>query len=107
MAYPLDSLASLARPDGGWGYVADQPAHLEPTCLALLALRPEAEQFRGQTLESFDRGINIDDIIPDFALSDGGAHRGGGSSHSVATEIDGPSHSCSDIGDDSLGSLSL
>jgi uncharacterized protein (DUF362 family) len=35
----------MALPDGGWGYVADQPAHLEPTCLALLALRPEAERF--------------------------------------------------------------
>src|SRR5207237_4238482 len=43
--HPLDDLAALAHPDGGWGYVADQPAHLEPTCLALLALRPEAERF--------------------------------------------------------------
>src|SRR5437899_2157412 len=41
----LQELVSLARPEGGWGYRPDQPAHLEPTCLALLALRPEAERF--------------------------------------------------------------
>jgi uncharacterized protein (DUF362 family) len=34
----LDSLASLAHADGGWGYAPGQPAHLEPTCLGLLAL---------------------------------------------------------------------
>src|SRR5437764_185269 len=45
MSHLLDPLAALAHTDGGWGYVADQPAHLEPTCLALLALRPEAERF--------------------------------------------------------------
>src|SRR6266478_4311687 len=45
MSHPLDPLAALAHSDGGWGYVADQPAHLEPTCLALLALRPEADRF--------------------------------------------------------------
>jgi uncharacterized protein (DUF362 family) len=38
-------LASLAAPDGGWGYVAGQPAHLEPTCLALLALAAEPDRF--------------------------------------------------------------
>jgi uncharacterized protein (DUF362 family) len=45
MKSPLEVLAGLAHADGGWGYVADQPAHLEPTCLALLALRPEAKSF--------------------------------------------------------------
>ena len=40
----LQELVSLAHPEGGWGYRPDQPAHLEPTCLALLALRPEAER---------------------------------------------------------------
>src|SRR3954471_8730030 len=39
------TLASLAHPDGGWGYQPDQPAHPEPTSLALLALRPAADQF--------------------------------------------------------------
>lgn len=34
----LDALAGLAHADGGWGYAPDQAAHLEPTCLALLAL---------------------------------------------------------------------
>ncbi len=34
---PLDLLLGTVSTDGGWGYRADQPAHLEPTCLALLA----------------------------------------------------------------------
>jgi uncharacterized protein (DUF362 family) len=50
---PLAALVSLARVDGGWGYVPGQPAHLEPTCLALLALAPEADRFR----RAFDLGI--------------------------------------------------
>ncbi|QEL17317.1 DUF362 domain-containing protein [Limnoglobus roseus] len=37
-------LWELATTDGGWGYHAGQPPHLEPTCLALLALAPEAAQ---------------------------------------------------------------
>jgi uncharacterized protein (DUF362 family) len=41
----LQKLVDLASPDGGWGYVGGQTAHIEPTCLALLALRPAAEQF--------------------------------------------------------------
>jgi uncharacterized protein (DUF362 family) len=41
----LEELVSLAHADGGWGYKPNQPAHLEPTCLALLALRPEAGPF--------------------------------------------------------------
>lgn len=40
-ATPLDPLAALAGSDGGWGYSAGQPGHLEPTCLALLALGRE------------------------------------------------------------------
>jgi uncharacterized protein (DUF362 family) len=42
----LDPLAALAHADGGWGYTAAQPAHLEPTCLALLALSSEPTRFR-------------------------------------------------------------
>jgi uncharacterized protein (DUF362 family) len=45
MTDPLDRLVSLAHPDGGWGYQPDQPAHMEPTCLALLALRPASERY--------------------------------------------------------------
>jgi uncharacterized protein (DUF362 family) len=45
MSFSLDNLATLAYADGGWGYVAEQPAHLEPTCLALLALNPEADKY--------------------------------------------------------------
>lgn len=41
----LQSLAELAHPDGGWGYRGGQPAQLEPTCLALLALSLEKESF--------------------------------------------------------------
>jgi uncharacterized protein (DUF362 family) len=43
----LDSLASLAHADGGWGYAPGQPVHLEPTCLGLLALSLEAGRFTG------------------------------------------------------------
>jgi len=41
----LESLASQACPDGGWGYAPGQDPHLEPTCLALLALSAEAPRF--------------------------------------------------------------
>ena len=33
-----DRLANSAASDGGWGYHAGQPGHLEPTCLAMAAL---------------------------------------------------------------------
>ncbi len=42
----LEALAALALPDGGWGYAPNQSAHLEPTCLALLALAREPERFK-------------------------------------------------------------
>jgi uncharacterized protein (DUF362 family) len=42
MSDNLAQLAALACPDGGWGYAPGQPAHLEPTCLALLALARRA-----------------------------------------------------------------
>ncbi len=41
----LDTLASLAHADGGWGYAPGQPAHLEPTCLGLLALSLDGGRF--------------------------------------------------------------
>jgi uncharacterized protein (DUF362 family) len=43
----LDDLASRQHPAGGWGYAPEQPLHLEPTCLALLALSRQAERFSG------------------------------------------------------------
>jgi len=45
----LDALAAMAHAEGGWGYVAGQAAHLEPTCLALLALSAEATRFEAAT----------------------------------------------------------
>ena len=42
----LDRLAALAHADGGWGYAPGQPAHLEPTCLGLLALALEPDAHR-------------------------------------------------------------
>jgi uncharacterized protein (DUF362 family) len=44
-ASPLNSLAAQACPGGGWGYAPGQAAHLEPTCLALLALSREPQRF--------------------------------------------------------------
>ncbi len=40
----LDTLVSQAHPEGGWGYAPGQPASLEPTCLALLALAQQPER---------------------------------------------------------------
>ena len=37
----LDRLAASASPSGGWGYEAQQPAHIEPTCLAIAALEAD------------------------------------------------------------------
>lgn len=44
----LQLLASQAHKDGGWGYHPAQPAQLEPTCLAMLALSLEAETYKNQ-----------------------------------------------------------
>ncbi|HJT79531.1 MAG TPA: DUF362 domain-containing protein [Gemmataceae bacterium] len=49
----LEALASQQHPDGGWGYAPDQAAHLEPTCLALLALTLERARFAA----AIDRGL--------------------------------------------------
>lgn len=39
-----ERLWNLATAEGGWGYRPNQPSHLEPTCLALLALAPVSGQ---------------------------------------------------------------
>ncbi|QDU20507.1 DUF362 domain-containing protein [Urbifossiella limnaea] len=41
----LDRLAELAAPGGGWGYQPGQPAHLEPTALAVLALSADRTRY--------------------------------------------------------------
>jgi uncharacterized protein (DUF362 family) len=41
----LETLAQQAHADGGWGYAPGQAAHLEPTCLGILALTLEAEKY--------------------------------------------------------------
>src|SRR5260370_23847045 len=40
-----EQLAAQALPEGGWGYAPGHAAHLEPTCLALLALSAEPQRF--------------------------------------------------------------
>lgn len=42
----LETLAQQAHPQGGWSYVPEQVAQLEPTCLALLALSLEADKYQ-------------------------------------------------------------
>jgi uncharacterized protein (DUF362 family) len=44
----LSRLASIANPDGGFGYHAGKASHPEPTCLALLAFGTAREQFAQQ-----------------------------------------------------------
>src|SRR5262249_27888889 len=44
LAAQREQLAAQAHPEGGWGYSPGQPAHLEPTCLALLALHHAADR---------------------------------------------------------------
>lgn len=41
----LETLASQAHPQGGWGYTLGQKAQLEPTCLAVLALSLAGDEF--------------------------------------------------------------
>jgi uncharacterized protein (DUF362 family) len=41
----IDTLLKLMAADGGWGYRANQPSHLEPTVLAILALTGGGEQY--------------------------------------------------------------
>jgi uncharacterized protein (DUF362 family) len=51
----LDELAAQAHDDGGWGYRAGQTAHLEPTCLALLALSRNRERHQA----AIDHGLGF------------------------------------------------
>jgi uncharacterized protein (DUF362 family) len=41
----LETLAAQAHSEGGWGYAPGQSFHLEPTCLALLALTPAGPRY--------------------------------------------------------------
>jgi uncharacterized protein (DUF362 family) len=51
---PLEVLAAQACPGGGWGYAPGQSAHLEPTCLALLALSREPHRFEAALKSGLD-----------------------------------------------------
>ena len=42
----LEALNQHVHPDGGWGYAPGQPAQLEPTCFAMLALSLEADIYK-------------------------------------------------------------
>src|SRR5262245_52361860 len=59
-----DALAALSHADGGWGYVPDQPAHLEPTCLALLALSCDRDKYR----TAIDKALAV---LKNSTLADG------------------------------------
>lgn len=51
----IERLIRSASAGGGWGYRPDQPAHLEPTCLGILAISPNqtpALQAAWQAIES-------------------------------------------------------
>jgi uncharacterized protein (DUF362 family) len=51
----LDTLTSQAHADGGWGYTLGQAAHLEPTCLALLALSLQKDRYGSE----IDKGMSF------------------------------------------------
>jgi hypothetical protein len=44
--FHLEKLVGQAAANGGWGYSSGQAIHLEPTCLALLALSLQADRYR-------------------------------------------------------------
>jgi uncharacterized protein (DUF362 family) len=51
----VQELRTLAHPEGGWGYAENQKPHLEPTCLALLALAN-----RGDSLQTeIERSLSL------------------------------------------------
>jgi len=67
----LSRLATLANPDGGWGYHAGKASHPEPTCLVLLAFSTAREQFAQQIangLASLERNHQPDG---GYRLTDG------------------------------------
>ena len=59
----LSDLAGQAEKAGGWGYTTGQGAHLEPTCLALLALHRRRTEYA----ETIDSGMRF---LASNALSD-------------------------------------
>ncbi|HEV3203746.1 MAG TPA: DUF362 domain-containing protein, partial [Gemmataceae bacterium] len=68
----LKTLAGQAHAEGGWGYFPGQPAHLEPTCLALLALSLEPDLYR-QNIRDGQMALERYGASPDGAYR---LHRG-------------------------------
>lgn len=59
----LNALEKMALPEGGWGYSPGQQAHLEPTCLALLALSLDPDQHaqtRSKAIDLLVRALGAD-----------------------------------------------
>lgn len=60
---PVALLAESASPDGGFGYHRNQPVHLEPTCLAVLALAADPARYEsliGPALRAVQLHANAD-----------------------------------------------
>lgn len=59
----LDTLVQQAHADGGWGYAPGQVAHLEPTCLGLLALSLGGDRYAdalARAKQALARNVNPD-----------------------------------------------
>src|SRR5437870_4201130 len=74
----MERLAALAHPEGGWGYVPGQAAHLEPTCFALLALSLQPDRYA----EAIRRG---QELVHTGARSDGAYRLPGDREESIWT----------------------
>ncbi|MCL6568455.1 MAG: terpene cyclase/mutase family protein, partial [Meiothermus silvanus] len=65
-------LCAAQRPDGAWGYRPDGMAFVEPTALAVIALRarPETAPVRARALDWLERLQQVDGGLPAFVGDD-------------------------------------